>query len=299
MLVTAGLVTPRELEEALEAQRASGLRIGMQLVKLGYVAETQLTQVLSNQLSVPWVSLDRIEFSSQLLERIPGELADRLTVVPIYVRSVHNQGDTLYVAMDDPTDEEAIQEVARAASLPVRPMIAAPSELRRVIEARYFGADDTSAAASSPMAAAAPAADDARATRGSSRRAKAEKKVKDARVKPPPPPPRTSKPEGAIAVEQYEIPSEPPKGPKRTLTFLDGTRIALPASTSATRTPEATEVRHVVKAVRRASADLGLEDAPRWHDVVQTLLDALAVRGVRLTRKEIQEAWAKRHGSTR
>jgi type IV pilus assembly protein PilB len=294
MLVTAGLVTQRELDEALIAQQRSNLRIGKQLVELGYVAEMQLTQVLSNQLSVPWVSLDRIEFSSALLERISGELADRLTVMPIYVRSVREQGDTLYVAMDDPTNEDAIQQIARAARLPVRPMIAAPSELRRAIEARYFGGEEVPATAGPVLAA-----DDLRPRRRSKRPPRQPPK-KDARAKPPPPP--KLKPvitEGAVSMEQYEIPSEPPQGgSRRTLTLLDGTRVALPAAGRGGRSLDATEVRHIVKAVRRAAADLGLAEAPRWHDVVQVVLDVLASRGVKLSRKEIQEAWAKRYGSS-
>lgn len=296
MLVTAGLVTQRELDEALAAQQRSNLRIGKQLVELGYVAEMQLTQVLSNQLSVPWVSLDRIEFSSSLLERISGELADRLTVMPIYVRSVREQGDTLYVAMDDPTNEDAIQQIARAARLPVRPMIAAPTELRRAIEARYFGGEDAPATSGPALLAA----DDLKARRRSKRPPRNGPK-KELRAKPPPPPkirPATSS-EGSVSVEQYEVPSEPPQGAsRRTLTLLDGTRVALPSAGRGGRSVDATEVRHVVKAVRRAAADLGLAEAPRWHDVVQIVLDVLAARGVKLTRKEIQEAWAKRHGSS-
>jgi type IV pilus assembly protein PilB len=138
MLVASGLVSAPQLEEALAAQRRTGARLGKQLVQLGYVSELQLAQTLSNQLAIPWVSLDRIEFSRELLARIPAELAERHTLMPVYVRSVRGQGDTLYVAMEDPTDESTLREVSAAAALPVRAMIAAPGDIRRAIDRHYF-----------------------------------------------------------------------------------------------------------------------------------------------------------------
>jgi hypothetical protein len=51
------------------------------------------------------------------------------------------------------------------------------------------------------------------------------------------------------------------------------------------------EVRHVIRAIRAVNADAGVEDAPKWHDVLQAVLDAAAARGVQLTRKDVAEAW--------
>src|SRR5688572_4793764 len=130
MLVAAGLITNNQLSEALHAQRSSRLPLGKQLVALGYVGELRLVQVLSNQLSVPWVSIERVEFPGELLSVLSAELVDRYTVLPIYVRHVRGRGDTLYVAMDDPTDDVALAVIAQATGLKVRAMIASPSELR-------------------------------------------------------------------------------------------------------------------------------------------------------------------------
>ena len=63
------------------------------------------------------------------------------------------------------------------------------------------------------------------------------------------------------------------------------------------REAHAAQVRHVVKAVRSSCADMGIEEPPRLHDIVQAMLDALSERGVRLSRKEIAEAWARRHAA--
>jgi type IV pilus assembly protein PilB len=297
MLLSLGLITRAQLDDALKSQGGSGLPIGKQLVALGSVSETRLTQVLSNQLSVPWVSLERVEFPAELLARIPAELADRRSVLPIYVRSVRGRGATLYVAMDDPTDEDALQELSNVASMPVRPMIAPPSEIRRAIEQRYFGASGRRATHSEPATGLRavpkvngkpPAAPPVTASDAKSPKAK----------KPPPPPDaKTARPEGVVSIEQYETPSQPPPAaaqPQRTLTLLDGTQIKLPSAKAAgAETSEVRAVRHVVKAIRSARSDKSVEDPLSWHDIVQTLLDALEGRSIRLSRREIADAWER------
>jgi type IV pilus assembly protein PilB len=139
MLVAAGLVSRDQVDWALRRQKESGKRLGEELVELGFLTEVQLTQALSNQLSLPWVSLYHVEFSRELLDLIPAEIADRHTAVPIYVRSVRADGDTLFVAMADPTNEEALTALRRVSSLPVKPMVAPPSEIRTAIRVYYFG----------------------------------------------------------------------------------------------------------------------------------------------------------------
>src|SRR4051812_20115463 len=74
MLVAAGIVTPADIDEALAVQKGSGRRLGEVLVSLGKVTEHQLAQVLSNQLSIPWVNLHHVDFSRELLNLVSGEL---------------------------------------------------------------------------------------------------------------------------------------------------------------------------------------------------------------------------------
>lgn len=140
LLVDARMITPESLEEVLALQRADGRRLGTLLVERALINETQLTQILSHQLAVPWVSLLHIEFSRQLLNLVPREIAERYCLVPIYVRNVRGQGDTLYVAMDDPSNEEALAECAQFSGLPVRAMIAPPSDIENAIRVYYGGA---------------------------------------------------------------------------------------------------------------------------------------------------------------
>jgi len=139
MLVAAGFVTEEQVREALTEQRSSGRRLGEELVSLGFVTEVQLIQVLSNQLSVPWVSLHHIEMTRELLDLVPAEVADRYGLIPVYKRVVRREGETLFVAMDDPTNEDAIREVSRACGLPVKPMVAPPTDIRNAIRVYYLG----------------------------------------------------------------------------------------------------------------------------------------------------------------
>ena len=304
MLIAAGLVTPAQIDEALQAQKISGTRLGKQLVALGHVSELQLAQALSNQLSIPWVSLERIEFSRELLARVRAEVAERHSLMPIYVRSVRDQGDTLYIAIEDPTDEVALQQVSQSSGLPVRAMIAAPSDIRRAIDRHYFaespvpaiiapgtGLRDVLERAAESLHPAAPNT----GTRLKAQPPPAPPSVPPVapRVEPPAPPavakavpnkPSIPPPlpsilpaaEPVVPLEDYETPSKPPARAPRTLTLLDGTQVAIPASRTKRFSQEIVEVRQVVRAIRAASADAGIEDPPTWHDVVQIVLEALA-----------------------
>jgi type IV pilus assembly protein PilB len=147
LLVEAQIITRQQLEEVLQQQKADGRRLGTLLVESGLVTETQVTQLLSQQLSVPWVSLYHIDFSRQLLNLVPRELAEKYCLVPIFVRRVRGLGEALYVAMDDPSDENAQREIGQYSGLPVRAMIAPPADIRGAIRA-YYGKSESPAAPS-------------------------------------------------------------------------------------------------------------------------------------------------------
>jgi type IV pilus assembly protein PilB len=146
LLLQAKAVTAEQLEEALAAQSepVSDKKLGRLLIERGWITEAQLTQTLSLQLSVPWVSLYHIDFSRQLLSRVDRGVAERYCLIPIFVRHVKGQGETLYVAMDDPTNDEALQEVSRQANLPARPMIASGNDIRSAIRVYYGEPEATS-----------------------------------------------------------------------------------------------------------------------------------------------------------
>ena len=104
LLVDAHILSAEQLERVLTLQKSDGRRLGTLLVENEHITETQLTQILSQQLSVPWVSLYHIDFSRHLLGLIPREIAEKYCLVPIYVRPVRRQGDTLtwQATVEDP-----------------------------------------------------------------------------------------------------------------------------------------------------------------------------------------------------
>ena len=139
MLVHAGIVTREALEEALHEQEQHGLRLGEVLVRRGLITEHDLTQILSNRVSVAWVCLDYIDFTRELLSLLPAELASSLNVIPVYFRTEKNRQKILYVAVDDPTALHAMEQVAKHTGMHVRPLVAPASEIRRAVRLHYFG----------------------------------------------------------------------------------------------------------------------------------------------------------------
>jgi type IV pilus assembly protein PilB len=96
------------------------------------------------------------------LNRVPKELAERFAAVPIFVRHVKKQGNSLYVAMDDPTNEAALEEIGKAAGLPVKPMIACITDIRNAIRVYYAdssepGMRELGSAPGAPAPGAVPA----------------------------------------------------------------------------------------------------------------------------------------------
>ena len=248
LLVEAGVLSQQQLEQALFAQRKDGRKLGQLLIELGLVGEIQLTQTLSRQLSVPWVSLYHVDFSRSLLNLVPRAVAERYSLVPIFVRRLRNQGDTLYVAMDDPTNDGALEEVTRASSLPVKPMIACPSDIRAAIRVYYLGeslpispalpaevpeppASAPIVTASPPIATPAPVAppnpkQPAPVTQS------AERKRSRADGAPPVPSEHVSSPEAApeVTADQKDASALPRMRARMiSLTLLDGTTISVPA----------------------------------------------------------------------
>jgi type IV pilus assembly protein PilB len=314
LLVSANIITREQLDQVLALQKTDGRKLGLLLVERGLVSETQVTQILSQQLSVPWVSLYHIDFSRQLLDLVPEELADKHCLVPIFVRRVRGLGDTLYVAMDDPTDDVAQKAVSAFSGLPVRTMIAPPSDIRSAIRA-YYGVEEPPPASlpisPSPVAAppaplvSAPAADLSAVTPPP-----ASVDPRDVAPASPPPvslpvPPASLHPPGAesippsdsptIEAREISMPAPPRRKGRRmvTLTLLDGTRVNLPARTSrppAEKTPPKDvppldeaggqlTARDLVAALRAVShgADASeiLGDQARWEPLFAALLELL------------------------
>lgn len=304
LLTLAKLITEEQLAAALAQPRTAGQRLGDVLVQMGLVNETQLTQTLSQQLSVPWVSLYHIDFSRQLLDLVPQEVADRYCLVPIFVRRVRKQGETLYVAMDDPTNEQALVEVSQFAGLPARPMIASKSDIRNAIRVYYA---PTAAQAQEPEAApeSVPQPAPAVAPPLPSRPQVAAAIVEPPISEPPPSSESMDSPDSAPTIEAREITLPLPKRgrprPMVALTLLDGTTIQLPARgpkqvAEPAATADTLTARDLIAALRAVShgADASeiLGEDPKWQAMFAALLSVLLRKGL-IADWEFVEAFRK------
>lgn len=137
LLVQAGLLSEAALNEALAKQKDTGLRLGRTLIDAGHISEEAVTQLLSQQLSVPWVALHQLDFGGPILGMVSLDVAQKHNLIPIFTRRVRGVGEALYIAMEDPGNETALQEVAEHSGMHVRVMIAPPSDIRRAIHLQY------------------------------------------------------------------------------------------------------------------------------------------------------------------
>jgi type IV pilus assembly protein PilB len=137
ILVHAGILSEERLGVALKEQKTSGERLGFILISRRVISEAQLVQALSKQLSVPWVSLTHLDITSELQRLVPVQVVSQHGVIPVYIMSKRPGEKVLYVAMDDPTNEDVLNQIRQTSGLDVKPMIAAPSEIASAI-ARFF-----------------------------------------------------------------------------------------------------------------------------------------------------------------
>jgi len=140
LLLSVGLITEEQLDEALKISKSEGKRLGAVLIETHVITEMQLIDVLKIQLGVEFVDLTKVEIPVALANLVPKNIARKYTVVP--VRAV---GSELYLAMVDPLNFVAIEEVKSVTKRRVIPMIATAFATERAITALY-GAEGVSRA---------------------------------------------------------------------------------------------------------------------------------------------------------
>ena len=134
ILVRENLITPQQLRETLEYQRANGGRLGSNLVKLGYVSDDVVTAVLSRQYGVPSINLDLFQIEKTVIKLISEDVALKYTVLPI-----SKSGATLTLAMADPTNVFAMDDIKFMTGLNVEPVIASESSIQNAVGKYYTG----------------------------------------------------------------------------------------------------------------------------------------------------------------
>jgi type IV pilus assembly protein PilB len=133
ILVRENLISPQHLREALDYQREHGGRLGFNLVKLGLVSDDMITAVLSRQYGIPSVNLELFQIDPQVLHLIPQEVAQKYSVLPL-----SRVGASLTLAMVDPTNVFAMDDVKFMTGLNVEPVVVAEASIQQAIS-KYYG----------------------------------------------------------------------------------------------------------------------------------------------------------------
>jgi type IV pilus assembly protein PilB len=132
LLLKEKRITPEQLQEALNYQKANGGKLGMNLVKLGFVKDEEITALLSRQYGVPSISLGEFEIDPSVIKLVPAETAQKYQILPL-----NRAGATLTIAMTDPTNVFAMDDIKFMTGYNVEPVVASEAAVVEAI-ARYY-----------------------------------------------------------------------------------------------------------------------------------------------------------------
>jgi type IV pilus assembly protein PilB len=134
LLVRENLITLQQLKAAQEEQRKSGGRLGYNLTRLGYIEENELTQFLSKQYGVPAINLSEFEIDAEVIRLVPEDVAEKHQVIP-----VNRAGASLIVAMADPSNIFAIDDLKFLTGYNIEVVVASDGAIKDAIEKYYRG----------------------------------------------------------------------------------------------------------------------------------------------------------------
>ena len=134
LLLKEKRISAEQLQEALNYQRTNGGKLGANLVKLGFVKDEEITALLSKQYGVPSIALNQFEIDPAVIKLVPGETARKYQIVPL-----SRAGATLTIAMTDPTNVFAMDDVKFMTGYNVEPVVASETAVLDSID-KYYGA---------------------------------------------------------------------------------------------------------------------------------------------------------------
>ena len=136
ILKEAGLIDDFQLQTALSHQRNWGGKLGSILVELEFVREEELARVIAEKLRIPYVDLFEPELPAESIMLIKADVAKKYGVMP-----VRKEGNSIVIAMSDPLDMEAIDDLSFSTGFLVKPALALESEIKDAIRKYYDGED--------------------------------------------------------------------------------------------------------------------------------------------------------------
>jgi type IV pilus assembly protein PilB len=132
LLVADGLLTAEQLKKALAEQKGSPEKIGSVLIRLNYINDEQLIGFLSRQYGVPSITLGQLDIDSDVLKLVPAPIARKYEVIP-----VRRMGNSLALAMADPTNVFALDDISFMTNLQVLPLVASQTAIKKAIDRNY------------------------------------------------------------------------------------------------------------------------------------------------------------------
>ena len=134
LLLKEKRITPEQLQQALAHQKANGGKLGFNLVKMGFVKDEEITALLSKQYGVPSINLTQFEIDPAVIKLIPADTAQKYQIVPL-----SRAGATLTIAMTDPTNVFAMDDIKFMTGYNVEPVVASETAVVEAIQ-RYYPA---------------------------------------------------------------------------------------------------------------------------------------------------------------
>ncbi len=119
LLLKEKRITPEQLQEALNYQRQHGGKLGFNLIKLGYVKDDEITALLSKQYGVPSIALGSFDVDPAVVKLVPAETSQKYQIIPL-----SRSGATLTIAMTDPTNVFAMDDIKFMTGYNVEPVVA-------------------------------------------------------------------------------------------------------------------------------------------------------------------------------
>jgi type IV pilus assembly protein PilB len=132
MLIEEGAITREHLDKALAEQKRLGKRLGEVLINFGFITEEKMAMILARQLEIPFLLLREIKIDPEIVKIVPEALARKYKVLPINIRN-----GLLTIAMADPLDIFAVDEIRRFTKLPVNYVVVTEKELVRAYDKYY------------------------------------------------------------------------------------------------------------------------------------------------------------------
>ena len=139
LLLKEQRITAAQLEEALEHQKSNGGKLGYNLVKLGFAKDEEIASLLSRQYGVPSINLSQFDIDADVIKVVPAATAQKYEIVP-----VSRVGTTLTIAMSDPTNVFAVDDIKFMTGYHVEPVVASQTAIVEAID-RYYGNGDGAA----------------------------------------------------------------------------------------------------------------------------------------------------------